>query len=83
MGEVKEIRTEADYAAALARVEELMDAELGTPEGEQLNTLADLVERYESRHLPIAQPSPPARSSSAWASQALTRHMCGHAGHPR
>ena len=53
MAEVKPIRTEADYAAALARIEELMDAEQGSPEGDELDVLADLVEAYESRHVPI------------------------------
>ena len=58
MAEVKPIRTEADYAAALARIEELMDAEQGSPEGDELDVLADLVEAYESRHVPIDYPSP-------------------------
>ena len=58
MAEVKPIRTESDYAAALARVDELMDAEAGTPEGEELDVLVDLVELYESRHEPMGYPSP-------------------------
>ncbi len=55
--EIKPIRTEQDYEAALARVDELMDAELGTPEGEELDVLVDLVEAYESRHVPMGYPS--------------------------
>ena len=47
------IRTEADYEAALARVAELMDAREATPEGEELDVLADLVEAYEDRHFPM------------------------------
>ena len=58
MAEVKPIRTDADYAAALARVDELMDAESGTPEGEELDVLVDLVELYESKHVPMEPPSP-------------------------
>ena len=58
MAEVKPIRTEADYAAALARIDELMDAEQGSPEGDELDVLADLVEAYENRHVPIDYPSP-------------------------
>lgn len=58
MAEVKPIRTESDYAAALARVDELMDAEVGSPEGEELDVLVDLVELYESRHEPMGYPSP-------------------------
>ena len=58
MAEVKPIRTEADYAAALVRIEELMDAEQGSPEGDELDVLADLVEAYENKHVPIDYPSP-------------------------
>ena len=58
MAEVKPIRTESDYVAALARVDELMDAELGSPEGEELDVLVDLVELYESKHEPMGFPSP-------------------------
>ena len=58
MAEVKPVRTEADYVAALARIDDLLDAEPGTPEGEELDVLADLVEVYESRHVPIDYPSP-------------------------
>lgn len=60
MAEVKPIRTEADYTAALARIDELMDAEPGTPEGEELDALVDLVELYESKHVPMEAPSPSA-----------------------
>lgn len=57
MAEVKPIRTEADYVAALARIDDLMDAEPGSPEGEELDVLADLVEVYEGRHVPIDYPN--------------------------
>lgn len=58
MATVKPIRTEKDYEAALARVDELMDAELGSPEGDELDVLVDLVELYESKHEPMGYPSP-------------------------
>ena len=58
MAEVKPIRTESDYASALARVDELMDAEVGSPEGDELDVLVDLVELYESKHEPMGYPSP-------------------------
>lgn len=58
MADVKPIRTEKDYEAALARVDELMDAELGSPEGDELDVLVDLVELYESKHEPMGYPSP-------------------------
>src|SRR4051812_1166808 len=48
--EIKPIKTAADHAAALAEIEGLMDAELGTPEGDRLDVLATLVEAYEARY---------------------------------
>jgi HTH-type transcriptional regulator / antitoxin HigA len=58
MSKIRAIRTEGDYEAALARVDALMDAEAGTPEGEELDVLTDLVELYEARHEPMGYPSP-------------------------
>ena len=58
MGNIKAIRSEADYNAALARMEALMDAEPDTPEGDELDVLADLVEHYEEKHVPMGFPSP-------------------------
>jgi len=54
---IKPIRIEADYEAALARIDALMDAEPGTPEGEELDVLTDLVEHYEAKHVPMGYPS--------------------------
>ncbi len=47
--EIKAIKTEKDYEAALARILELMDAKLDTPEGDELDALATLVEAYEAQ----------------------------------
>ncbi|MXY83662.1 MAG: transcriptional regulator [Gemmatimonadetes bacterium] len=58
MANVKPIRTEKDYEIALARVDELMDAAPGSPEGDELDVLVDLVELYESKHEPMGYPSP-------------------------
>ena len=60
MVSVKPIHTEADYDAAVARIGELMDSVPGTPEGEELDLLADLVILYESRHIEKELPSPTA-----------------------
>lgn len=54
----KLIRTDADYQAALARIEEVMDAEPGSPEGEELDLLGFLVERYEDEAFPMELPDP-------------------------
>ena len=52
------IHSEADYQAALARIESLWDAEDGSAAAEQLEVLAMLVEAYEKAHYPIKAPDP-------------------------
>ena len=56
MMNIKVIKTEEDYQKALSRIEELMDAELGTPEGDELDFLVTLVEKYEDKEYPIKKP---------------------------
>lgn len=55
---IKPIKCEADYNAALARVNELMDARLDTPQGDELDILVTLIEKYEALHHPIDTPNP-------------------------
>lgn len=55
---MKVIKTETDYEAALERIEELMDAAPGTPEEDELDVLALLVETYEIKQYPIGMPDP-------------------------
>ena len=45
-----EITNEEEHKAALKRVEELMDIPLGSLEADELNTLVDLIEKYEEEH---------------------------------
>lgn len=52
------IKTEADHAAALARIEELFAAAPGTPEGDELDLLVTLVGLYEETAYPIDLPDP-------------------------
>jgi HTH-type transcriptional regulator/antitoxin HigA len=55
---VRPIRSEEDYEAVLAEIDELMDAAPGTPRGDRLDVLATLVEAYEARHWDIELPDP-------------------------
>jgi HTH-type transcriptional regulator / antitoxin HigA len=55
---VRPIRSDEDYQFALSRIESLMDAEEGTPELDELEMLASLVELYEEQHFPIDLPDP-------------------------
>lgn len=54
----KLIKTEEEYNLALKRVEELMDAQEGTPEADELELLTALIEMYEDRHFPMDRPDP-------------------------
>src|SRR5882757_1956623 len=56
--EIKPIRTEADYDAALAEVERLWGAKAGTARGDRLDVLATLIEAYEERRYPMDPPHP-------------------------
>jgi HTH-type transcriptional regulator/antitoxin HigA len=54
----KVIKTESDYAAALSRIEKLMDAKRNTPQGDELELLTLLVHDYEEKVFPIDIPDP-------------------------
>ena len=58
MKNLKPIRTEADYQAALVVIERLWGARAGTPEGDRLDILATLVDAYENEHHPMDPPDP-------------------------
>jgi HTH-type transcriptional regulator / antitoxin HigA len=53
---IKPILTEQDYDAALLRIESLMMVEADTPEADELEVLATLVEVYEEKHYSIGWP---------------------------
>ena len=56
--DIKPIKTDADYRAALTEIEGLMMAKPNTPEGDRLDILVTLVEAYEAKHYPIDLPDP-------------------------
>ena len=56
--EIKPIKTEKDYQAAMARLETIFDAKLGTPEGDELEVLGVLIDNYERTNFPIDLPDP-------------------------
>lgn len=55
---IKPIKTEKDYQKALKRLEVIFDARPGTKDGDELDILALLIERYEDEHYPIEAPDP-------------------------
>lgn len=54
----KLIKTEEENEAALARLEEIFDAEPGTPDGDEAELLTALIEMYEQKAYPIDLPDP-------------------------
>ncbi|WP_430812941.1 MULTISPECIES: helix-turn-helix domain-containing protein [unclassified Carboxylicivirga] len=55
---IRPIKTETDYQEALQRLDELFDAEIGTPESDEADVLALLVDNYENEHYAIEAPDP-------------------------
>ena len=56
--DIRPIRDEADYDAALEAIDGLMGAEPDTPEADRLDVLVTLVEAYEARRWPLDAPDP-------------------------
>lgn len=55
---IKPIKTKKDYQAAMNRLEAIFDAQPGTPEGDELEVLGILIDKYEQEHYPIEYPDP-------------------------
>ena len=71
--DLKPIRNEADYDAALDEVGRLWGAKSGTPDGDRLDVLATLIDAYEARHHPIDPPDPVEAIRFRMEQQGLTR----------
>ena len=56
--EIKVIKTEEDYNKALKRLEVVFDAPIDSPQGDEAELLAILIENYEEEHYPIEAPDP-------------------------
>lgn len=55
---VKPIKTKKDYHQAMDRLEMIFDAKKGTPQGDELEVLSILIEKYEDEYFPIGLPDP-------------------------
>jgi HTH-type transcriptional regulator/antitoxin HigA len=71
--EMRPIRSEADYQAALAELERLWGASAATAEGDRLDVLATLIDAYESEHEPMDPPDPIEAIKFRMEQQGLTR----------
>lgn len=73
MSDVKPIRSEKDYEAAMAEVESLWGSKNGTPKGDRLDVLATLIEFWEAANYPMDQPDPIEAIKFRMEQQGLTR----------
>jgi len=55
---IRAIKTDADYEAALARVEEIFDSEPGSPEFDELEVWGTLIGAYEDENHTVPPPTP-------------------------
>jgi HTH-type transcriptional regulator/antitoxin HigA len=56
--DIRPIRSDADHTEALAEIESLWGAPVGSREGDKLDVLTTLVEAYEEKRWPIDAPDP-------------------------
>ena len=73
MPDLKPIHTQADYKNAMQTLAILWGAPEGTPEGDQLDILATLIEKYEEQNFPIVLPDPIAAILFRMEQQGLSR----------
>ena len=71
--DVKPIRTQADYDAAIEEVAGLWGAASGTPEGDRLDVLATLIDVYEAKHHAMDAPDPIEAIKFRMEQQGMTR----------
>ncbi|MFT4602037.1 MAG: HTH-type transcriptional regulator/antitoxin HigA [Arenicella sp.] len=55
---ISPIRSDKDYNKALQRLEDIFDAKPGTKNGDELDILSILIDKYENEHFPIGMPDP-------------------------
>jgi HTH-type transcriptional regulator / antitoxin HigA len=55
---ISPIRSEKDYNKALEKLEGIFDAKSGTKDGDELEILSILIDKYENEHFPIGMPDP-------------------------
>ena len=73
MRNLRPLRSEKDYEAALVEVERLWGAKAGTSKGDRLDILATLIEAYEAQHYPMDPPDPIEAIKFRMEQQGLTR----------
>src|ERR1700743_26029 len=55
---LRPIKTKKDYQNALNRLKVIFDAKPNSPQGDELEVLGILIDKYEQEHYPIGFPDP-------------------------
>jgi HTH-type transcriptional regulator / antitoxin HigA len=55
---IRPIKNKKDYTLAIKRLEVIFDSRPGSKEGDELEVLGILIEKYENDHFPIDFPDP-------------------------
>ncbi len=55
---ITQIKNEQDYDKALERLEVIFDSKKGTNEGDELEILSILIDKFENEQFPIGFPDP-------------------------
>lgn len=55
---IKPIKSQEDYEAVLAEIDQLMDAQADTLEGDRLDIVTTLAQSYEAKNYSIEEPDP-------------------------
>ena len=71
--DIRPIREQSDYQAALDEIERLLDGAPNSAEADRLEVLATLVEAYEDKFFPIPEPDPVEAIRYFMESRGLTR----------
>src|SRR5258708_37365035 len=71
--QIKPIKSQRDYRKALKQIDELMNAQPNTIDGDRLDVLTTLVEAWEAKHYPIEAPDPVEAIRFAMEQRGVTR----------
>ena len=55
---IRPVKTKKDYDQALKRLERIFDAKKGSKEGDELEILSILIDKYEEDNFPVELPDP-------------------------
>lgn len=69
---ISEIKNDHDLDLAMARIEELFDSPVGTPDGDELDALYALARAYETKTVDLGEPDPIAAIEYRLDQQGLT-----------